>query len=182
MLASLILARGVPLLLAGDEVSNSQGGNNNAYCQDNSIGWIDWSKRGDPHDDLTPMIAALTSLRRQYPQLEARKWPNGDGNRRIELMWLTPHATEMTEEDWNFAEARFLAYILAPLTEPHAALFIVMNAGLGPVDFVYPEFEDCERWTEVFSTEVGNDQNTAHPVGSTYAAPPQSVKVFAGDV
>ena len=67
-LACLLLAQGVPLMLAGDEVGNSQGGNNNAYCQDNEIGWVDWSKRGSD-DDMTDFVGDLTELRRRFPQL-----------------------------------------------------------------------------------------------------------------
>ena len=77
LLASLMLAQGVPLLLAGDEVGNSQGGNNNAYCQDNPIGWVDWSALGREGEDMTALVAQLTELRRRFPQLRARRWVEG---------------------------------------------------------------------------------------------------------
>ena len=112
-LACLMLAQGVPLLLAGDEVGNSQGGNNNAYCQDNEIGWTDWSNLGSPADDMTDFVGRLTSLRRRFPQLTPRHWVHGknpDGS--FGVLWLTPQATEMTEADWNFPEGRFLSYVL----------------------------------------------------------------------
>ena len=76
-LASLLLAQGVPLILAGDEVGNTQGGNNNAYCQDNEIGWIDWSKTGDEADDMIALIGQLTQLRRRFPQLQGRPGSRG---------------------------------------------------------------------------------------------------------
>ena len=72
-----MLAHGVPLLLAGDEVGNSQNGNNNAYCQDNEIGWVDWSQRGQEGEDLTDFIARLADLRRRFPQLRPRHWVEG---------------------------------------------------------------------------------------------------------
>jgi isoamylase len=65
-LASLMLAHGVPLLLAGDEIGNSQNGNNNAYCQDNEVGWVDWSRRGRDGEDMTGFIARLADLRRRF--------------------------------------------------------------------------------------------------------------------
>ena len=76
-LACLMLAQGVPILLAGDEVGNSQNGNNNTYCQDNPTGWIDWSKLGDPDEDMTDFVGHMTSLRRRFPQVTARHWVNG---------------------------------------------------------------------------------------------------------
>ena len=77
ILSCLLLAQGVPLMLAGDEVANSQGGNNNAYCQDNEIGWVDWSGLGREGDDLTALVAQLTQLRRDYPQLRGYNWLQG---------------------------------------------------------------------------------------------------------
>src|ERR1700745_1119875 len=68
-LACLLLAQGVPLILAGDEVGNTQNGNNNAYCQDNEVGWVDWSKRGQPGEDLSDVVAQLTAIRRRFRQL-----------------------------------------------------------------------------------------------------------------
>jgi glycogen operon protein len=96
LLASLMLAQGVPLLLAGDEVGNGQRGNNNAYCQDNAVGWVDWSALGSDDEDMTSFVAALTELRRRFPQLRARRWVHGrrtDGS--FGVLWLTPQAVEM---------------------------------------------------------------------------------------
>ena len=82
LLASLMLARGVPLLLAGDEANNGQDGNNNAYCQDNEIGWVNWSGLGTDCEDLTGFIGRLAELRNRFVQLRARTWlagSNADG-------------------------------------------------------------------------------------------------------
>src|SRR5205823_6849531 len=91
LLASLMLAQGVPLLLAGDEVGNSQGGNNNAYCQDNPIGWVDWSALGHGDDDMTALVAQLAALRQKFPQLRAHRFamdqPGADA---CHAIWLTP--------------------------------------------------------------------------------------------
>ena len=73
--SSLLLAQGIPLLLAGDEVANSQGGNNNAYCQDNEIGWTDWAGIDRDGDDITALDRRLAALRRNFPQL-----PGGIGS------------------------------------------------------------------------------------------------------
>src|SRR6188768_575709 len=90
-LATLFLGQGVPLLLAGDEVGNSQNGNNNAYCQDNEIGWVKWKALGSDGDDMADLVAQLTALRRRFPQLRPRHWVEGrreDGS--FGVIWLTP--------------------------------------------------------------------------------------------
>ena len=77
---SLLLAQGVPLILAGDEVGNSQDGNNNAYCQDNEIGWVEWSGLGTA-DDMTEFVGGLTRLRRRFPQLRLAALAGGQKRR-----------------------------------------------------------------------------------------------------
>ena len=90
-LACLLLAQGMPLLLAGDEVGNSQNGNNNAYCQDNEIGWVDWDNLGREGDDLTEFVGHMTGLREKFPQIRSQRWLDGrraDGS--YGVLWLTP--------------------------------------------------------------------------------------------
>jgi glycogen operon protein len=180
-IACLILAHGVPLILSGDEVGNSQQGNNNAYCQDNEIGWIDWSGLGKDGEDITALIAQLTSLRRQFPQLRPRHWVENwspaDGHG---VKWLTPQAKEMTEADWNFAEARFLAYMLGPLDERGAPLFIVLNAAANPVSFVLPSWPKCRAWTLLIDTSGAAPEPREAMPESSAEAPSRTVLVFGG--
>ena len=82
-LACLLLAQGVPLILAGDEVGNTQNGNNNAYCQDNEIGWVGWENLGREGDDLTDFIGHMTELRRRFPQIRSQRWLDGTARRRL---------------------------------------------------------------------------------------------------
>jgi isoamylase len=76
-LACLLLAQGLPLLLAGDEVANTQNGNNNAYCQDNETGWVGWENLGRDGDDLTDFVGHMTELRRRFPQTHGHRWLDG---------------------------------------------------------------------------------------------------------
>src|SRR5262249_62170076 len=102
-LTCLMLAQGVPLMLAGDEVGNSQKGNNNAYCQDNEIGWVDWSRLGHDGEDMCGLIARLTTIRSRFPQLRARRWVEGrrpDGSFRV--LCLTPHPTHTAQTHRHF--------------------------------------------------------------------------------
>jgi isoamylase len=183
LLASVLLAQGVPLLLAGDEVANSQRGNNNVYCQDNEIGWVDWSGLGRAGHDLTDLIEQFVLLRRAFPQLQGQHWLQGrraDGS--YDVKWLTPHATEMTEADWAFAEARFIAYVLAPLDQRGAPLFVVANAAANGVGLVMPAWPGCTRWSLLLTTDDKKPEPSAAvlAVGATSLAPARSVTVFAG--
>ena len=180
-LACLFVAQGVPLLLAGDEVGNSQGGNNNAYCQDNEIGWIDWSKTGS-EDDLSGLIGELTRLRRDFPQLRPRHWLEGqkaDGS--YDVKWLTPHAKEMAEADWNLAHARFLAYVLAAPREGGKPLFIVLNGADTPVEITFPEWPGVGCWHCVLDTSDGHAYTIALPPGANWGAHVRCVLAFAGE-
>lgn len=180
-IACLFLAQGVPLLLAGDEVGNSQDGNNNAYCQDNPTGWIDWSKLGDPEEDMTDFVGHMTALRRNFPQITSRQWVNGrnpDGS--FGVLWLTPDANEMTESDWNFPEGRFLSYVLGPLQADKPALYVVLNAAPDLIDFTLPRLDDYKKWKLVLQT-AGQSLDTVSTTPATrLTAPPRSVIAFAG--
>jgi glycogen operon protein len=174
-----MLAQGVPLVLAGDEVGNSQNGNNNTYCQDNVTGWIDWSGL-DGEDDLRGLIAQLTSLRQRFRQTRPRGWVEGrrrDGS--FGVLWLTPKATEMTEQDWNFPEGRFLSYVLGPLQENEEALFVVLNAAPHTIEFKFPELAGFNRWSLVLDTSPKPRSGEFVP-GSRLDALPQAIVAFAG--
>ena len=180
LVASLMLAQGVPLLLAGDEVGNSQGGNNNAYCQDNSIGWMDWSGLGGK-DDVTSFMSELTALRRAFPQLRARRWVQGrrpDGS--FGVLWLTPQATEMTEQDWNFPEGRFLSYVLGPLEQADAPLYVVLNAAPETIEFIVPMLPQYSRWTICLDTSPQPRLGAELKAGSKVQARPRSILALSG--
>jgi glycogen operon protein len=179
-LASLLLAQGVPLLLAGDEVGNSQKGNNNVYCQDNEIGWVDWSGSGRDGDDMTGFIAQLTELRRRFPQLRPRHWVDGrreDGS--FGVLWLTPQANEMTEQDWNFPEGRFLAYVLGPI-DGQPPIFIVLNSAPEAIEFILPTIPEQNTWTVILNTAPGANIGQNLPAGWKSQAPGRSVLVYSG--
>jgi isoamylase len=181
LLACLMLAQGVPLLLAGDEVGNSQNGNNNAYCQDNPVGWVDWSAQGKEGDDMTGFVAQLTDLRRRFPQLRPRRWVEGlraDGS--FGVLWLTPRATQMTEADWNFPEGRFLAYVLNSTAPGDAPLYIVLNAVPDTIEFTFPSMPGYGHWKMLLESSGNTRIGKQFASGSTLQAPPRSVLAFAG--
>ena len=183
LFSCLLLAQGVPLILAGDEVGNSQNGNNNAYCQDNPIGWIDWSGLDRKGEDMTELVAQLTSLRRAFPQLRRRRWVEGrrpDGS--FDVLWLTPQATEMTEADWNFPEGRFLSYVLGPVQAGQSPLFVVLNAAAQQIEFTFPTSAEYSRWLPVLDTVNRIEAGKENAAGSKGLAPSRAVLVFSGEI
>ena len=181
-LASLMLAQGVPLLLAGDEVGNSQGGNNNAYCQDNEIGWVDWSGLGKPDLDVTELIERLTALRRQFPQLTIRRWiDDWDHQGRYGVMWLTRNATEMTESDWHDAASHFLAYVIGPVEADGVPLCIALNGASQPIEFILPTWPTNRGWRQLLDTASPTIHLNSLAPGATCIALGYSVQVFGGE-
>jgi isoamylase len=180
-LACLLLAQGTPLILAGDEVGNSQAGNNNAYCQDNEVGWVDWQGLGRPGDDLIDFIGLLAGLRRKFGQIRTRRWLDGrrpDGS--FGVLWLTPSAAEMTEQDWNFPEGRFLAYVLSPTQEGQPPIFIVLNAAPEEIAFTLPKLPEYKTWQLVLNSAEAKQTVMRLPAASETKAPARTVLAFAG--
>ncbi len=111
MIVTLLLSQGVPMLLAGDELGRSQGGNNNAYCQDNEISWYDWDK---VDEEFLQFCQKVLQFHRDHPVFRRRKWFQGRPIRGIEdIAWFRPDGVEMTEDDWN--------------TEPTLAVGVFLN-------------------------------------------------------
>src|SRR5215468_5367256 len=167
--------------LACHEVGNSQGGNNNAYCQDNETGWVNWNYLGDGPEDFTDFIGHLTALRRRFPQIRSHRWLDGrqpDGS--FGVLWLTPTAEEMTEQDWNFPEGRFLSYVLAPAEPAGAPIFIVLNAAPEEIVFHLPKLPEYARWHQVLNTLALKQMPAEFVSGAETKAPPRTVLAFEG--
>jgi len=159
-----LLSLGIPMIVAGDEFGRTQRGNNNAYCQDNEIGWVDWRKL-DENRDFVAFVRRLTKLRAGHPVFRRSSFFLGD---RVDesdvkdIMWLSPEGREMTQEDWNARHNRCLGVRYAATAEmesesytrrldPNAFLLLV-NSGSGPVDFVLPGTPFDRQWTCVIDT------------------------------
>jgi glycogen operon protein len=141
---------------------------------------VDWSALGGPDDNIN-FVAQLMELRRRFPQLRPRRWVEGrrrDGS--FGMLWLTPQATEMTEQDWNFPEGRFLSYVLAPPQEKAEALFVVLNGALQPIPFFLPDVGGYGRWTTLLDTASKHHPGKQSPAGLQLQAWPRSVLAFSG--
>lgn len=186
LLATMFLAQGTPMLLSGDELGHSQRGNNNAYCQDNEITWLDWSAI-TPGSDLFEFVQTLIKLRSNYPLLHRDQFVHGEEQFEpvgfTDIQWLGSNGETMQEQDWHNHQNKFLAMLLAgesmparnPLfdDEKDAALIIVFNAGLESVIFELPESQF--HWQCVFSTTEIKPVVTEH---ASVKIEPRSVQLF----
>jgi len=114
-LATLLLSQGVPMLLAGDELGNTQGGNNNVYCQDNETSWIDWAL-DDKAKALHDFVARLIGLRRRHPSFRRRSFFRGkleDDSQAKDVLWLRPDGPEMIPADWEGEHVRCLGMLFS---------------------------------------------------------------------
>jgi glycogen operon protein len=165
-LATLFLSQGVPMIVAGDEISRTQQGNNNAYCQDNEISWVDWESADE---DLLEFTRALLRLRREHPIFRRRGWFQGreiHGSDVKDLAWFTPDANEMSEEDWQVGYAKSLGVYLngKAITRPgeHGepieddSFYLIFNAHHEALDFILPDERFGARWQQVFDTQNEN--------------------------
>ncbi|MET0381924.1 MAG: glycogen debranching protein GlgX [Burkholderiaceae bacterium] len=162
-IATMLLSQGVPMLVAGDEFGRSQGGNNNAYCQDNEIGWIDWSPTREG-DALRRFVRKMLRLRRDHPSLRRSAFLSGREaapGRPKDVLWLRPDGQEMTPDDWNQEHARCLAMFLCgqgidAVDERGQAIvdddFLLMfNADANDLAFTVPDLAGAP-WSVVVDT------------------------------
>jgi isoamylase len=187
LLATLLLSQGVPMLSAGDEMGRTQQGNNNAYCQDNEISWVDWNP-----DELGRSLLAYTrrliALRKQHPVLHRRYFFRGrpePGERIKDIRWLDPAGHEMSEAAWHKGYARALAAelrgdVMRELDEDgdpirDDTLVLMLNASHTGVTFVLPTPPVGERWEVVLDTsERGGQPRVRRGVG-IYRLAPRSI-------
>ncbi len=143
MLATVLLSQGTPMLCAGDEIGKTQQGNNNAYCQDNPISWLDWS---NADESLKHFVAEVTALRHREPLLRHADWflPNDHGDQAPRLMWLTPSGAEMTSPEWHdYADHAFACQIAsAPGATPECVL-LAFNPDTRSRPFSMPSGDWC---------------------------------------
>jgi isoamylase len=140
-LATLLVSRGVPLLLGGDEMGRTQGGNNNAYCQDNEVSWVDW-QRAKAHQRLVDFVKAMTALRSELPVLRQNQWLTGDENEQglRDIGWYSVWGQEMTQEEWDDPAVRCVAALLDGRCagEPGPTVLLAFNASREAVTFTLP--------------------------------------------
>ncbi len=168
-----MLSQGVPMLCAGDEISRSQGGNNNGYCQDTEISWLDWDL-DEARKALLEFTTRLINFRRQHPNFHRRSYVEADptvSSQGESIRWFRSDGAAMTDQDWNEGGwMRTIGMYLAgdaPEIRDDAGVrvtdddfLVLLNSHHEPVDFHIPEELDSGDWTMAFDTanpEIAGD-------------------------
>jgi glycogen operon protein len=164
-LATLFLSLGTPMLLGGDEMNRSQGGNNNAWCQDTEISWFDWEPLEPDQEDILGFTRRLIKLRSAHPAFRRTRFLRGEeveGSGLPDVWWFRPDGQAMTTPDWEFEAARVLGVFLngdgvlertprgEPLTDD--SFLLLFNAHHEDVDFVLPEAKYGAEWVVELTT------------------------------
>ncbi|GAA5508674.1 glycogen operon protein GlgX homolog [Novipirellula caenicola] len=172
ILATLLLSQGVPMLLSGDECSHTQRGNNNAYCQDNELTWLDWSS-DESKSELREFVQQVIELRKSQPVFHRRRFFHGQAIRgldSLDVTWLDPNGKEMSDETWNDPSVRCLGVHFCggkidvdeygePIIGDH--ILMLFNADHGQeIEFRLPNLAEGKPWQRVFDTALFDEDET----------------------
>ena len=190
VMATLLLAQGTPMLLAGDEFGRTQNGNNNAYCQDNEISWLNWDLR-EKGEQLIGFTRHLTAMRHRYPILRRNLFLTGQYNEELgvkDLTWINANGSEMQYENWSDEGMRCFGMLLDGRAQVtgirqrgrQATLLIVINDHHDLVRFTLPECNGSDTWLLLIDTNItDNSEHGSFKVGETYGVTARSLLVFA---
>ncbi|MFL6417035.1 MAG: glycogen debranching protein GlgX [Bryobacteraceae bacterium] len=189
MLATLLFAQGTPMVLAGDEFGRTQGGNNNAYCQDNEVSWFNW-KVEEKGKSLIHFVQQLTRLRHKYPILRRNRFLTGEYVEELgvkDVTWIHRSGTEIAQEQWT-DELRCFGMLLDGRAQTtgirqrghEATLLLVINVHHEDQEFTLPESPGSNEWCLIIDTNHPGCQEHFHTlnVGSVYAVPARSLQAF----
>ena len=182
IIATMMVSQGTPMISHGDEIGRTQHGNNNGYCQDSPLTWVDWSLAG-PNADLLEFTRKATALRTEHPVFRRRRFFEGtpirSGEQARDIAWLSPSGQEMTPEDWNSGFGKCVTVFLngAAIPAPDSrgqrvvddSFLLCFNAHDETVDVVTPDGEYAQQWSAVL--------DTADPTGETDLVVPAGEKI-----
>ena len=182
IIATMMVSQGTPMISHGDEIGRTQHGNNNGYCQDSPLTWVDWSLAG-PNADLLEFTRKATALRTEHPVFRRRRFFEGtpirSGEQARDIAWLSPTGQEMTPADWNSGFGKCVTVFLngAAIPAPDSrgqrvvddSFLLCFNAHDETVDVVTPDGEYARQWSAVL--------DTADPTGATDLVVPAGEKI-----
>lgn len=190
LLTTMFLSQGVPMLVAGDEISRTQGGNNNAYCQDNEISWLDWQ---NADTKLLEFTRKLIAFNRRHPTFNRRRWFKGQPIKGVgleDIAWFLPNGNEMSEENWNHDFAKSLGIYLngrgirsVGSKGEHIlddSFYIIFNAHHEPLNYKLPPEKWGQEWVKVLSTaeDLIDEEGERFKTGDSLKVEARSVVVL----
>lgn len=189
LMATVLLSRGTPMLLAGDEIGHTQNGNNNAYAQDNEITWLDWLDMGAQGQGLRDFTRKLIAVRKAYPVLSRGRFVVGSYNDDLgvkDVTWICPSGAEMSGEQWSDANAKCFGMLLDGRAQETGILqrgedttvLLLYNAHFDLVNFTLPSVTDGRAWDLLIDTNAPNMRRAEHGFGDVYAITGRSMIVF----
>jgi glycogen operon protein len=189
MMATLLLSQGTPMILAGDEFGRTQGGNNNAYCQDNEISWLNWDLR-EKGDALIRFTQRLASVRHKYPILRHSRFLTGEVNEETgvkAVTWISAAGSELSQAEWEDGSVRCFGMLMDGRAQStgvvkrgmDATMLIIMNSWHETVPFKLPEAPDGVEWRLLIDTEHAElEKKEASQVGDVYEVKARSLLLF----
>src|SRR6202012_3085849 len=189
LLATMLLSHGTPMLLAGDEFEHFQGGNNNAYAQDNETTWLDWLAIGTEGRALREFTRKLISIRKAFPILYRGRFVVGTYNEALDVKdvtWLSPTGEEMTQAQWDDTNARCFGMLLDGRAQEtgvkrrgdDATLLLVYNSHFDVVNFTLPSVAEGLSWEAVVDTNQPVAQQASYAFGKIYTVTGRSLVAF----
>jgi isoamylase len=189
-MATLLLSQGVPMILSGDEMGRTQRGNNNAYCQDNEISWLDWNL-SSPDRNFLSFVRRMIRLRKEHPAFRRQRFFQGRELRGVkDITWLTPAGREMTDEEWGSSLVRSLGLLMSGLLEGEYDsqgrpeedddFLLLFNASDEGMTFQLPAIPEEARWEMVMDTSyyAGLKANGFLKPGDAYPLKARSMAVL----
>ena len=188
MLATLILSQGTPMMLAGDEFARNQQGNNNAYCQDNEISWVDWRLK-ETNAALVDFVREITRLRHDFAILRRNRFLSGVYNEELDIKdvtWINASGVEMEQAHWQDPNTRCFGMLIDGRAQPtgirkrggDATILIIFNAAEEGVNFTLPDCAGGERWKLLVNTDGAAAPDGDFSTGDVYTITGRSMLVF----
>lgn len=190
-LVTLMVSQGAPMLLGGDELGSTQGGNNNAYCQDNEINWIDWSLLEQSSAELLDFTRKVVALRKEYSVFQFKNYVHVSNNPKMpEISWISSEGENMPDEKWHDHENHLLGYFLSGFInegeECSEKILVIFNNGKLLGDFTLPVMPDSNNWKLLIDTACSagaatSDLSNSVRAGGLISRPGQSVCIYLSE-
>jgi glycogen operon protein len=189
LLGTLLLSQGTPMMLAGDEFARTQNGNNNAYCQDNEISWLNWELK-DKGKHLIQYVQRLIGFRHKYPILRRNLFLNGEFDEELgvkDVTWINANGREMEDHNWGDSGMRCFGMLIDGRARvsgvrqrgKEATLLLVINDHSDMVNFTLPEAVGGSSWSLLIDTNIeDNSEKGSFPTGHEYSVTARSLLLF----